>query len=155
MKLGLRRTGSVDVDKATRERLTADRRHAKKRAKRAAARAVKVARGTHIDPLPGRTIPKTRTREVDNELTRTKERERATNSAVANPSPEPRGRVASQGDDPSELPAVARDGGLVVSIGVAELSVQIALLTQNHAVMEKNQRWHHQDHDPIRGKHER
>jgi hypothetical protein len=54
MKLRLRRTGATDVDKTRRARLTADRRNAKKRAKRAAARAVKAARGTHIDPLPGR-----------------------------------------------------------------------------------------------------
>jgi hypothetical protein len=54
MRPGLRRTGSVDVDKAARERLTASRRNAKKRSKRAAARAVMADRGTHIDPLPGR-----------------------------------------------------------------------------------------------------
>ena len=52
MQLGLRRTGSIDVDKAGRERARRDRYNAKRRAARAGARCLGVNRSSRVEERP-------------------------------------------------------------------------------------------------------
>jgi hypothetical protein len=134
MQLGLRRTGSMDVDRAARQRLTADRRNAKKREKRAAARAVMADRGTHIDPLLGRSSPQ---RESETEKTRKQKladqkqtrRTRDWRRSGTN------GRDVAANSIGSELPSLRRNSSPILPLCLAERQLQIALFSQNEAAV--------------------